>query len=392
MRCKILFILIALTVTTGFAEEKFAPSSLDLSYETDCDSRNDLITLSFVGDILVHQALYRAVVAGSQHFSQIWRKTDGLINKADVSVGNLEGPAALGVDRQGRDRGDIGFVYDGEVYSGTNFLFNYHPRILSDLKKSGYDLLTVANNHVLDRHSLGIDKTIMAARQLNLPVVGVRHSQERNGQFYQILEVKNMRIAFVGCTEMTNGNPDSKDQVLFCYKNSKRILTLIQEISSRPEVDALVVLPHWGREYSPAPEAQQKAFAKQYLEAGASIVMGSHPHVLQPWQKYVTKDGRETLIGYSLGNFVAGQSGLARKTGVVTYVGLSKEGSQKAKIFGVGYTPTYREGNEVFPIGGRDSRNVLNHVASFFGSKRRIEPAGDLLSTLCAKASGVENQ
>ncbi|MBV2167512.1 MAG: CapA family protein, partial [Bdellovibrio sp.] len=135
-----------------------------------------------------------------------------------------------------------------------------------------------------------------------------------------------------------------------------------------------------------------KAFAKQYLEAGASIVMGSHPHVLQPWQKYVTQDGRETLIGYSLGNFVAGQYGLARKAGVVAYVGLSKEGSQKAKIFGVGYTPTYREGNEVFPIGGRDSRSVLNHVAALFGSKRRIEPTGALLETLCAKVSGVENQ
>ncbi|MBV2168593.1 MAG: CapA family protein [Bdellovibrio sp.] len=392
MRSKILFILIAWAIEPVFAEEEFEPPSLDLSYETPCDSRNDLITLSFVGDILIHQALYRSVVAGSQHFSQIWKKTDGLINKADISVGNMEGPAALVVDLQGRDHGDIGFVYDGDVYSGTNFLFNYHPRILSDLKKSGYDLLTIANNHVLDRHSLGIDKTIMAARQLSLPVVGARSSEERNASFYQIVQMQNMRIAFIGCTEMTNGNPDTKDQVLFCYRNPKRILTLIQEISSRPEVDALVVLPHWGREYASTPEAQQKSYAKQYLEAGASVVMGSHPHVLQPWQKYVTHDGRETLIGYSLGNFVAGQYGLARKTGVVAYVGLSKEGSQKAKIFGVGYTPTYREGNEVFPIGGRDSRGVLNHVASFFGSQRRIEPAGTLREALCTKVSGVGNQ
>lgn len=365
-------------------EESFAVGT-DLDFSTACDARNDLATVSFVGDVLIHKPLYQAVVAGTQHFSQIWKRTEGLIQKADFSVGNLEGPAALGIDGNGKDHGDIGFVYDGSVYSGTNMIFNYHPRILADLKNSGYDLLTNANNHSLDRKSIGIDKTIYAARQVGIPLVGVRASQERNAVFYKIVSVKNVNIAFLGCTEMTNGNPDTKEQLLFCYKNPDVILNIIRDLSARSDVDAVIVMPHWGVEYNHTPEAQQKLFAKKYLDAGASAVVGSHPHVLQPWQKYVTQDGRETLVIYSLGNFVALQGGLSRKTGAVAYIGFSKEGSHKAHIFGAGYTPTYRDGLEVYPVGGNGFKDVLNLTAQMYGNKGRIEPGGNLLSVLCTR-------
>lgn len=364
----------------------------DVTFNAVCDNRNSLATFSFVGDVLIHKALYQRVAAETKHFSQIWRKTDVLINKADFSVANLEGPAALGIDSQGRDRGDVGFIYDGKVYSGTNFLFNYHPRILSDLKASGYDLLTMANNHALDRQSIGIDKTLWAARQVGILTVGTRMSQERNAGFHQIVSVRGIRVAFLGCTEMTNGKNDSKDQVLFCYKNPERILGTIKELSQRPDVDAVVVLPHWGVEYQHVPEAQQRNFAQKYLEAGAIAVVGSHPHVLQPWQKYVTRDGRETLVIYSLGNFVAGQGGLARKTGTVAYIGFSKEGSQKAKIFGAAYTPTYRRDAELFPIGLGDAKDVIQHTAALYGAQGRLEPSAPLLPFLCGSQRLTENQ
>lgn len=355
----------------------------DLQYSTACDSTNNQATISFVGDILIHKALYQVVVSETKHFSQIWEKTNGLIQKADFSVGNLEGPAAMGIDSNGRDRGDIGFVYDGQVYSGTNFLFNYHPRIFSDLKNSGFDLLTSANNHALDRYAIGIDRTIAAAQNSGMATVGTRLSDNNQGVFYKIATINNMRVAFLGCTEMTNGRSDNDDQVLTCYKNPTRILGIINSVSTRSDVDALIVLPHWGTEYTHTPGSEQIAFAKKYIDAGAIAVIGSHPHVLQPWEKYISKDGRESLILYSLGNFVAGQSGLSRKTGTVAYLGLSKNGNQKARIFGVGYTPTYRIDSKLFPIGIGDSADVLNHVASMYGTKARIEPTGNLLPVMC---------
>ncbi|WP_413943110.1 CapA family protein [Bdellovibrio sp. HCB-162] len=381
MKIKLLSLLLMFS-GPAFAENV----SRDLVYSVNCDSNNEQVTISFVGDILVHDMLYRTVLAESQHFSQIWRRTDSLIQKADYSVGNLEGPSAMGIDRDGKDHGDVGFVYDRTVYSGTDFSFNYHPRILSDLKKSGYDLLTTANNHALDRRSIGIDKTLDAAKQAGLITVGTRSSSERNGAFYKIVDIKNLKVAFLGCTEMTNGKADTKDQILYCY--SGQILKIIEEVTSRSDVDALIVMPHWGVEYAPVPEEQQRNFAQKYLEAGALAVIGSHPHVLQPWQKYVTKDGRETLIAYSLGNFVAGQAGIPRKTGVVVYLGLSQEGSKKAKIFGVAYNPTYRRSAELYPVSSTDPVEILNYVTPLFGSKGRIEPKSDLMPFLCSQKIG----
>lgn len=379
---KIVFVLLCVALAKS-------ASARDLNFSASCGSPSSVVTISFVGDILVHEALYRSVVDGTQSFRQIWRRTDSLIKKADFSVGNLEGPAALGVDARGRDRGDVGFIYDEVVYSGSNFSFNYHPRILRDLKDSGYDLLTVANNHSLDRTFLGIDKTLTAGEALSLPLVGVRHSSARNGDFHKILNIGDLRVAFLGCTEMTNGYVDQKDQILFCYKNPGRILGVIKDLAGRNDVDAIVVLPHWGQEYSHTPNTNQRSFARRYLEAGATAVIGSHPHVLQPWEKYVTQDGRETLIAYSLGNYVAGQAGLARKTGVVLYVGLGPNEKGQARIVGVGYTPTYREGVELYPV--VNSRDVLDHAQGFFGASRRVPVMGDLISSLCRKNLNSEN-
>lgn len=358
-----------------------AAQNRDLSFSGRCHPSTPAVSISFVGDILVHGAIYKNVAQSSKNFTQVWQRTNSLIQKADYSVANLEGPAAMGIDDKGRDHGDVGFIYDGKIYSGSNFVFNFHPRILSDLKSSGYDLLTLANNHTLDRYSVGVDKTVQAARQVQMPLVGVRHSQERQASFYHISEIQGYRIAFLGCTEATNGRADTKDQLLLCYKNPERVVSIIKELAGRSDVDAIFVMPHWGVEYAGRPDASQQRFARMYLEAGATAIIGSHPHVLQPWEKYVTKDGRETLIAYSLGNFVAWQSGLDKKVGVVVYVGLNRSTSGRVQIFGVGYTPTVREGYEVYTA---DNRNdVLKHASQFFGTQNRVSVNADLMPKLC---------
>lgn len=329
----------------------------------------DIVTVSFVGDILVHKAIYVSIVEGSKRFSETWKRTLPYLQKADFSVGNLEGPAALGIDGKGKDHGDIGFVYDGEVYSGTRFLFNYHPQILAELAASGMDLLTLANNHILDRGSVGIDRTLQAALQYGIATVGVRASDDSAGDYHKIVEIKNMHIAFIACTEATNGKPDPGHQVRLCERDSGEILNLIHRLSRDGNVDAVVVLPHWGREYQTAPEESQISLAHQFLEAGATAVIGSHPHVLQGWEKYVTQGGRETLIAYSLGNFLAFQAGLEKKTGAILYLGLTKPSKGRALISGVAYTPTYRDGFEIFPLERGGDPQVLKYVARFFGEE-----------------------
>ncbi len=374
-------LLFSLIAAGAFAEER------DLTFKTPCRPENDLAVISFVGDVLIHQALYETVVNETKHFSQLWIKTGPLFKKADFSVGNLEGPAALGIDSGGKNHGDIGFVYDDFVYSGTNFSFNYHPRILSDLLNSGFDLMTFANNHSLDRLAIGIDKTLEASKSVGIPLVGVRMSSTPDAPFYKIASINNIKTAFIGCTEMTNGNNDSKNQILHCYNNANRILGLIKTLHDRNDVDAVIVYAHWGSEYSQSPENSQREFGRKYIEYGATAVIGSHPHVLQPWEKVVTKDGREGLILYSLGNFVAGQAGIARRTGPVAYLGLSKDKSknEKASIFGVGYTPTLRTGALISPVEKKDSPEVTAYVTKMYGTKAFIGPVEDLKSVMCGK-------
>lgn len=379
MKMRLLFFI--LYSCTVYSQDVIVENPLDLKYSTSCDPNNRPIVISFVGDILIHKALYQSVVSETKHFDQIWKRTDPLINKADFSVANLEGPVAEGIDKNGKDRGDVGFIYDDVVYSGTNYIFNYHPRIFSDLKKSGFDLLTMANNHSMDRLSIGIDKSISAARALNFPLVGTRKSDEPHGEYFTIVPIKNMRVAFVGCTEYIN-IPDNNDQVLFC--ETDKLFKIIKDVSKRSDVDALVVLPHWGVEYSPTPRDYQKYYARKYLDAGAIAVIGSHPHVLQPWEKYVTKNGRETLIIYSLGNFVASQNGLEKQTGTVAYLGISKSKIEKAKIVNVAYTPTYRDGVIIRPVLKTDNEEILKYASSMYGKLGLHQPSDDISLKMCS--------
>ncbi len=376
------FTLKALIFFLCFSALAAAAAGRDLQFSNTCQSSQDLVVISFVGDILIHDELYKFVVRDRQDFSRIWRQATPLFEKADYAIANLEGPAAMGIDRNGKDHGDVGFTYDKIIYSGTNFKFNYHPKILSDIVNSGIDLITLANNHSLDRKGLGIDRTLEAANTIRLPTVGTRHSQSRSGDFHKIVTIGGLKVAVIGCTEMTNGVADPQGQVLNCYKDASKIETLIQSLTSQTET--ILVYPHWGDEYNHQPDASQKSYARKFLEAGATAVIGSHPHVLQPWEKYITRDGRETLILYSLGNFVAFQASLPKKTGVVAYLALNQNGTQRGRIAGVAYTPTYRDGYEVYPVGNSGLSNARKEAETYFGTSNRLLPTESAHKKICS--------
>lgn len=331
------------------------------------------VILGFAGDILVHNDLYKSIL-NNRSFTPLLKKAEPLFNKADVMVANLEGPAAMGIDRSGQDRGDVGFSYDLNVYSGTNFSFNYHPQILSDLKNLGIDLISTANNHSLDRNWRGIDRTLEAAKNSILKTTGTRESYHPNQHFHEVVEIKGYRIAFLACTESTNGIPDTKAQVLKCYGKNPSVEDLIQELRERTDIDTVVVLPHWGVEYSSKPDRSQQNFARKYLDAGASAVVGSHPHVLQPWESYITKDGRQGMIVYSLGNFLAFQAGTAKKTGAVVYLRLNRNQANKIQVTHSYYTTTFRDGYTVYPISSKSSHEALKESARHFGTQNILNP------------------
>lgn len=317
----------------------------DVRFSRACEPGESLV-IGAVGDILPHTPLQKQAYGSRDGFKSLWTKIIPQLQAADITYGNLEGPAAEGVTRGGRAAADPGLVYDGKVYTGTDFVFNYHPRIIRDLLDSGFDIVSNANNHAMDRGLLGMDRTIEALDREGLQHVGSRKSDDRSSEWYTVTRKNGFSVAWIACTEHLNGMPDKMGQVLRCgdvNSMTSEIQRLFQDRGQDRGIDAIIVTPHWGEEYKLQPESSQVKLAKRWLEAGATAVIGSHPHVLEPMQKYVTKDGRETLIAYSMGNFVSGQGSTTKKLTALLYLGLTKRNGERAWINGVSYHPLWMD-------------------------------------------------
>jgi poly-gamma-glutamate synthesis protein (capsule biosynthesis protein) len=368
MNLGLLFVATFLASTLALAESPVVSHTLSVSTTGIRMVSGTEITLAFAGDLIIHEDLYKKVMKDPKHdFTIIWEKTIPFFQAADFAYLNLEGPTALGITNKLQNKGDIGFKYDKEVYSGTDFLFNYHPTLIDALKKSGIDILSNANNHSLDRGWKGLDATIDALNKKEMPVIGVRKSNSED-PFYTITKVKDLTIAWIGCTEMLNGFQDRKNQMLLCYKQKAEVLKTIEQVIAYKKPDLIIFTPHWGIEYKHKASKEQIDLAHEVLEAGASAVIGAHPHVLQPMEKYVTKDKRDTIIFYSLGNFVAYQRDIDRKSSAIVYLKFGKDKSDKVILTDYYYEPTTRYLTSIFPA--RHMKDVVKHVETYLGPLR----------------------
>lgn len=338
-----------------------------LSYKQGCSPGDD-IKIVGVGDILLHGPLQIQATQSPKRFKSLWSSIIPLFNEADIAYANLEGPTADDVMLGGKLRttGSVGFVFDNQVYTSYP-RFNYHSLLASDIKTSGIDVVSTANNHAMDRSILGVDKTIEALNSVGLPYTGTKTSSMAREQWHTITEAKGRRIAWLACTFSTNGVPDKLGQVLLCFEQRQLLLKTISTLSQDPKIDAVIVTPHWGNEYQLKHNAQQSKLAYEIIEAGAVAVIGTHPHVVQPWEKYTTKSGREGFIIYSTGNFVAGQPNIERRTSLMVALSLTARPGEKLEIRGVEFVPLLIDRRS--GIQSKDMREA------YLNTPERIEPA-----------------
>lgn len=284
---------------------------------------SDRLKIAAVGDVLLHRPLQARGYSAADGFRGIWRPAEPFFRAADIAYANLEGPVAPGITRGFNRVADPGPVFDNRVYSSYP-MFNYHPRVIGDLKASGIDIVSTANNHSVDRGSIGIDLTIAALKAAGMPFMGTIASDTPR-DFVTHTKTRMGRIAWIACTYSTNGIPDPKDQVLMCYGDRAEVLALIADQAGRADVAAVIVTPHWGYEYNQTENANQRALAAEMVAAGATAVIGTHPHVIQPWDWLAGPGGAKGLVVYSTGNFVSGQVSLARRTGALAWVELCRQ-------------------------------------------------------------------
>lgn len=282
------------------------------------------VNMKVVGDIMVHDVQYRSVYNWqnkSYDFSPMFAPVREEL-KADLLIGNLE--TTLG----GQELGYSGYPR-----------FNSPDSIVETLKSLGFDLLFTANNHSFDKGEEGLKRTLEVLNKNDIHHTGTFDSPQSREKPC-ILKQNGISFGFLNYTYGTNGlRPSPGKEYLINYIDLKQINIDIKKI--RPLVDLVVVGIHFGTEYQREPNDEQKFIVHEMVKAGADIILGSHPHVLQPYE-IITVDQRECFVVYSLGNFVSGQKKRYTDSGAILELVIEKSLlDKKPKIVNVNYLPIW---------------------------------------------------
>jgi poly-gamma-glutamate synthesis protein (capsule biosynthesis protein) len=241
------------------------------------------IRLVFVGDIMLSRSIGKKMKMRNDYFFPFASTTE-FIRRADIAFANLENPIS--------SRG----IKSGSIYS-----FRAEPQTVGGLKYAGFDVISIANNHIWDYGKLAFNDTLAYLSENGIETVGGGKNYEK-AHTAIVKTVGKTKIAFLAYTNLiavSLGQASSTPAV--ARFNDKMLKTDIA--SAKESVDAVVVSFHWGDEYETKHNAEQERVGKLSIDAGASLVVGHHPHVVQEVEKY--NDG---YIAYSLGNFIFDQN------------------------------------------------------------------------------------
>jgi len=255
----------------------------------------------FVGDIMLSRYINDMMVA-HQDYSFPFAKMKAVLNKADLVFGNLEGPIS--------NRGTSA----GHLYS-----FRADPAATTGLKEAGFDVLSVANNHVFDYGLPAFSDTLNNLKNAGLNYVGGgQNFSEAHRGFYE--EINGVKITILAYTDLLPKSAAASDiQAGFAYLDLKQMAQDIKLAKSKS--DLVIVSFHFGREYEIKSNEQQKIAARAAIDAGADLIVGHHPHVVQEISKY-----KNVPIAYSLGNFVFDQNfSTSTKTGLILKVSVENK-------------------------------------------------------------------
>lgn len=310
----------------------FAPNNENKNSENLIDSKPDPITIhmSAFGDTMCHLTNIKNSYDASKKdydFSNVFKNVRSYLEDADITIGNLETTFA------GSSRGYTGYP-----------TFNAPEVLGQNLKDMGVDVLTTANNHCMDKGNSGLVSTLGYLDKYEISHTGTARSEEEQNSIL-IKDVNGIKIAFLSYTYGTNGITIPSDKPYSVNLIDKELIKKHIASAKEQNVDVICVSMHWGLEYKLKPNSTQTELADFLFENGVDIILGSHPHVLEPMEKRTitledgtTKDG---FVIYSLGNFVSGQIYANTKSTVILDIQITKNSDGKISIDNVKYTPVY---------------------------------------------------
>ncbi len=296
--------------------------------------------IAFVGDILLARGVEKKIEKFGDKYP--FEKVKNILVNADLTFGNLENP-----------------LTDECRKLEKKYSFQAKAKYSKILKSAGFDVLSLANNHSLDCGQVGLFNTFRNLKSQNVKWIGAGKTN-LEAQSPIFFEIKNVKIGFIGFTDVLPQSKAKKPSnvALVSSSNIAKKITLMKQ-----KTDVVIVSIHWGTEYNSHPNEAQIELANEIIKAGADVVIGHHPHVLQGFQ--ITEDSinqKKTLIAYSLGNFVFDSPTLANKRvseSVVLKINVNKNGLVKAEVIPI-FIEKYR------PIVAKSERrkNILESLNS----------------------------
>ena len=287
-------------------------------------------TMSAIGDIMCHNTQYFDAYNKENNtydFSYVFEDISFYTKTADIAIGSLE------------------TTFAGEEQGYSSYpTFNTPDNLAYELKDIGLDVLSTAGNHALDKGFDGLARTIDVLNDADISHLGTYKTQEEQNQVL-FKYVKGIKIAFINYTYGTNGIqiPKGKD---FCVNLiDKDLIKKHIDLAKEGNADIIVACMHWGTEYQTTPNSTQTELTDFLFQNDVDIVLGTHPHVLQPMEKRTvtledgtTKDG---FIIYSLGNFIADQNAKNTRSSVILNLTITKHTDDTLTIDKADYVPIY---------------------------------------------------
>lgn len=289
------------------------------------------LKLTAIGDIMCHNSQYFDAYDASQNtydFSYVLEDIKKYVNSADIAIGNLE------------------TTFAGPAKGYSNYpRFNTPEQLATSLKNFGIDILSTANNHSMDTNFEGLVSTLDYLDQAGISHMGTNRSSDEQNTIL-IKEVNDIKVAFLAFTYGTNGIVIPSDKT-YCVNLIDEELIIAQiELAKAQNPDLICVNMHWGIEYQSAQSATQENLTNLLFQNGVDIILGSHPHVLQPMEKcsVVLGDGtqKDCFVIYSLGNFMSGQTKEFTRSSIILNIDIFKDGDTgNTTIENISYVPIY---------------------------------------------------
>lgn len=242
---------------------------------------------NLIQEELLTQAKARSA-SGNYDFAYVYENVASLIAEADSAVITQE--SVISADHS---------------VSGSG-LMNCPPELGDQLVSLGFDAISIATNHALDYGEQGLLNTLDYWSQKDIITIGA-YKEKSQDDWIDIQKLDGIKVAYIAFTEDTNGNslPEGSSAEL-CLEEYESWMCDLVSYASR-KADVVIAMPHWGNEYETAVTQAQRDLAAKLGEWGATVVIGTHPHVIQPVEYITNSDGSQTLVAYSLGNFVSAQ-------------------------------------------------------------------------------------